>query len=241
MAGRYKKILVTGSTSGIGLEIAKNLLAQGHYVIMHGSGKTMGDYQKLSKLYPETTDFWSFDLSKDPSASLIELFKKHGPMYGLVNNAGILPDVNFFDCDYENLQSIFKINAFAPFIISKFFINNVDEKIGGRIINISSVAVKFGMGRNSTIQYASTKSVLETLTTGLAKVGASKNVLVNAVRPGCILTRIQQGRKDFDERVALIPLKRMGSESEVSSIVEYFLSDRASFVTGQIVSVAGGE
>jgi 3-oxoacyl-[acyl-carrier protein] reductase len=241
VAGRYRKVLVTGSTSGIGLEIGKQLLNQGYFVIFHGSGLNLASYEELKIKYPDQTDLWTFNLNKDPEVSLRSFLFSHGKIYGLVNNAGVIPDVNFFDCNYENLQDLFKVNTFAQFIISKVFLQNIDESVGGRIVNISSVAVKFGMGRSNTIQYAATKSSLEALTTGLAKVGASKNVLVNAIRPGCILTRIQKERKDFNERVSLIPLKRMGTESEIAGLVDYLLSDSASFVTGQVISVAGGE
>ena len=184
--------------------------------------------------------FW-FDLSQDPKDSIQELFKKQGPLWGLVNNAGVMAKESIWECSYESLMDLFKINTFSSFILSREFMKVVDPDRGGRIINISSNVVKFGMGRNSSIQYAATKSALEVLTVGLSRLGAKKNILVNAVRPGCILTRLQENREDFEDRVRLIPVGRMGEKEEVSSLVEYLISEKSSFITGQVIGVSGGE
>lgn len=242
MARGQRKILVTGSTSGIGLEVAKQLLNHGFYVILHGTGLNIDVYEEIKKQYPESCDAWWFNLTEDPEASLSDyLDRSKHRLWGLVNNAGIIPDNNFWECNYENLGKLFEINTFSSYVLSKVFMKQVDEIEGGRIVNISSVAVHFGMGRNQSVQYAGTKASLEALTSGLARIGASKNILVNAVRPGCILTRIQKNRSDFQERVDLIPVKRMGTEAEVASLVNYFFSENASFITNQVVTVSGGE
>ena len=241
MAGRQRKVLVTGSSNGIGLEIAKTLLEKGFYVIVHGTGSNKSEFEKLNKSYPEQVGSWWFDLNEDPTESFGALLKSEGPIWALVNNAGIIPENNIWSCNYENLHDLFRVNVFSSFVISSQFVESVDPEVGARIVNISSIAIKFGMGRNQGIQYAATKSALEALNTGLSRLGASKNILVNAIRPGCILTRIQKDRPDFKERVDLIPVKRMGTEKEIAGAVEYFLSDSASFTTGQVLSVAGGE
>lgn len=241
MAGRQKRVLVTGATSGIGLEVAKQLLAQGFFVIFHGTGAGKDVFEEIKQRYPDSCDYWWFNLKEDPESNLLQYLKeKQYKLWGLVNNAGVLSDFSFWDCSYKNLKEHFEINTFSAFVISKVFMNQV-ESDGGRIINISSFVLRYGMGRNQSIQYAAAKSSLEALTTGLSRVGASKNVLVNAIRPGCILTRMQLERPDLEQRTNMIPLKRMGTEAEVSSLVEYFLSDRASFVTNQVITVSGGE
>jgi len=241
MARRQKKVLVTGSSNGIGLEIAKTLLEEGYFVIIHGTGSNKDSFNSLLKEHPNQVDFWWFDLNKDPSEDFDTLLKEKGPVWALVNNAGVIPDNNIWDCNYENLTDLFKVNVFSSFVLSSLFVKAQKENSGARIVNISSIAIKFGMGRNQGIQYAATKSSLEALNTGLSRIGASKNILVNAIRPGCILTRIQKDRPDFEERVNLIPVKRMGTEKEIAGAVKYFLSDEASYTTGQVLSIAGGE
>ena len=241
MAEKFKKVLVTGSTSGIGLEISKQLLDQGFFVIFHGRGQDLTEFETLKNKYPHQVDHFWFDLSQDPKDSIQELFKKQGPLWGLVNNAGVMAKESVWECSYESLMDLFKINTFSSFILSREFMKVVDPDRGGRIINISSNVVKFGMGRNSSIQYAATKSALEVLTVGLSRLGAKKNILVNAVRPGCILTRLQENREDFEDRVRLIPVGRMGEKEEVSSLVEYLISEKSSFITGQVIGVSGGE
>ena len=169
MAGRQRKVLVTGSSNGIGLEIAKTLLEKGFYVIMHGTGSNKSEFEKLKQSHPEQIGSWWFDLNEDPTDSFKDLLKSEGPIWGLVNNAGVIPEDNIWSCNYENLQDLFKINVFSSFVISSLFVEAVDESAGARIVNISSIAIKFGMGRNQGIQYAATKSALEALNTGLSR------------------------------------------------------------------------
>jgi len=97
------------------------------------------------------------------------------------------------------------------------------------------------MGRNQTIQYTSSKMALEALTEGLYRIGADKNVLVNTLRPGIVETRMQIGRENLQDRVNMIPLKKMASTKDIANLVSFLVSDKAGHITGQTISVAGGE
>lgn len=159
----------------------------------------------------------------------------------LVNNAGILGENSFFSLSYEEFQNIFKINTFAPYILSRDAFAAMQERNWGRIVTISSIAVFYGMGRNMGIHYAGSKAAIESLTTGLARLGAPHNILVNTIRPGLINTAMQQDREDLNKRIAMVPLKRMGEAEEIAEMVVYLCSEEAGFITGQTISISGGE
>jgi NAD(P)-dependent dehydrogenase (short-subunit alcohol dehydrogenase family) len=97
------------------------------------------------------------------------------------------------------------------------------------------------MGRNQSIQYAASKSALESLTTGLARIGAEHNVLVNTIRPGIINTGMQKERPGLQERINMVPLKRLGEPSEIADLIGYLFSKSGDFITGETFTVAGGE
>jgi 3-oxoacyl-[acyl-carrier protein] reductase len=113
---------------------------------------------------------------------------------------------------------------------------------GGKIINISSVGVKFG-GSLSTLHYSAAKMALEGISAGLAKAGAQSQILVNAIRPGIIDTpfHIVKSGQEWDARVRLIPLRRAGMPLDIARMILFLLSPAGDFITGQVFSVSGGE
>ena len=120
----------------------------------------------------------------------------------------------------------------------------MSKKKNGRIINISSGGWKYG-GNKNTFHFGASKAALEALTMAFAKIGASHNVLVNAIRPGATETpgHLQRypNTSDFSARANLVPLKRMAKPSEISNMVLFLASAKSSFITNTIISVTGGE
>ena len=112
----------------------------------------------------------------------------------------------------------------------------------GRIINISSIGVKYG-GHPNSAPYTISKAALEAMTILFAKAGAPHNVLVNAVRVGATDTDFHKlnPSKDLSSRINLIPLKRLADPSEIASTIYFLASEESSFVTGSVITVAGGE
>ena len=114
---------------------------------------------------------------------------------------------------------------------------------GGKIINISSIAAKYG-GSTRSLHYGASKAALEAVTIGLARAGAPHNILVNAVRGGYIDTPAQHrlsSQKDLAERVKRIPLQRAGQPEDIASMVVFLASGAGDFITGEIMSVTGGD
>ena len=114
---------------------------------------------------------------------------------------------------------------------------------GGKIINISSIAAKYG-GSVKSLHYGAAKASLEAITIGLARFGAPYNILVNAIRGGFIDTQFQNRyakEKDLKSRIALIPLKRPGKPDDIAHAVLYLASEAGNFITGEILTIAGGD
>jgi len=118
----------------------------------------------------------------------------------------------------------------------------MSRQCSGRIVNISSIGVKFG-GSTRSMHYSASKAALEALTRSLAKAGTGFNVLVNAVRPGVTDTPLHKktGRKDLTKRRNLIPLKRLARPEEISNVVMFLAGEKNTFITNSIIDVAGGE
>lgn len=234
-----RTVFVTGSSRGIGLAIARQLSADGFHVILHG---TPGSEDFLRGLVAEidNSSYRVFDLCENPESAFRQVIKEFDGLYGLINNAGAMASESFFDTTYEDLEQLFRINTFSHFILSREFMNQAGL-VEGRIVNISTNVIKYGHGRNNTIQYTSSKLALEAITAGLSKLGAKQGVLVNTVRPGTVNTRMQQQREDLQARLEMIPLKRMVEPSEIAELVGFLLSEKSSYITGQTICIAGGE
>ncbi len=145
----------------------------------------------------------------------------------------------------EQLMDEYLFNAVYPFLLAKYAQRYMKEKRGGRILFVSTASVRRG-GGSTTIGYGMAKAALECAVKRLARDLASDGILVNAIAPGFFDTQFNRKRKgltdeDVAERIAMIPLKRGGKKEEIASTVLYMLSEGAGFITGQIITVDGGD
>ena len=246
-----KVAIVTGASRGIGKAIACRLAHEGWSLAIQSTSASKESLMQLAnelsgdvRVKPFCCDFSECISSnggvlKSFLASVIAAF---GRVDALVNNAGVISDVSVETVGVDELQRVFEINTYAPFLLSQgVFCQMKAQGAGGRIVNISSFTVRYGMGRNQSIQYAASKSAIETLTIGLSRLGAAHQIVVNAIRPGLVNTEQQQGRSGMKARIQRVPLNRMAESDEIAGAVSYFLSESSAFVTGQVLSVSGGE
>ncbi len=134
------------------------------------------------------------------------------------------------------------LNAKAPFFLARRAFGAMQRRGGGKIINISSIAARYG-GSSRTMHYGAAKAALESLTVGLARAGAPYRILVNAVQAGFIRTPFHRAikGKDLARRIRMIPLQRAGEPDDVARVALFLASSAGDFITGQIVTVSGGD
>ncbi len=242
MTGRA--VLITGVTSGIGKETALCFAKGGWDIIGHyfSSEEKGGEIKKaLSGCGVKCTMLRADFSSEDGIASFM---KKIAGMEvdSLINNAGTYVSARHFtELTVDDLNKTFMVNAFAPVIIASKVFAGMKERGFGRIVNISSIAAKYG-GSASSLHYGASKCALEGMTKTLAREGAGFNILVNTVRPGVIDTEFHKKfPKDMKKRIAMIPLKRMGKPEEVAEVLYFLGSDRNTYITNEVIAVSGGE
>ncbi|MDC0367997.1 3-oxoacyl-[acyl-carrier-protein] reductase [Gammaproteobacteria bacterium] len=233
-----KNILITGASRGIGKSIAYYFARKGFNVV----GTARSDFEFMDDDFKGT--FTPLKLDVTDRGSIKEAFsllkKKELLPDILVNNAGITADQLFLRMKDDDWDNVLNINLTGTFNITKMFIKQMVKNRSGKIINISSVSGL--MGNAGQVNYSSSKAALSGFTKSLAKEVGSRNITVNSIAPGFIDTDMTEY---LDEKAKLdleskIPLKRMGSTSDISELVYFLASDEASYITGQTISVDGG-
>lgn len=236
-----KWVLITGGSRGIGAAIARLAARRGYAVAVNYRSRAQEAERLVAELGSPAVALQA-DLSCE--SEVVRLFQQMdqlGPLYGLVNNAGILEQqTDLLGIDEARLQRVFATNVFGPMLCCREAVRRMSG--GGSIVNVSSVAARLG-SPGEYVDYAASKGALDTFTVGLAKEVGPRGIRVNAVRPGVIYTEIHAsgGEPGRPDRVgASAPLGRSGQPEEVAGAVVWLLSDEASYTTGAILDVAGG-
>ncbi|MBF0557336.1 MAG: SDR family oxidoreductase [Nitrospirae bacterium] len=242
--GLKRTVFITGATSGIGSAVALKFAAEGWNIILHfnSSGPQFGELKrKLSGLNTQfqflKADFSSRSQLRTLSAKLDTL-----RIDSVVNNAGTcMVSKHFSELTLKDMNDTFMVNSFAPMLLTSRIFMLMKERRFGRIVNISSIAAKYG-GSSFSMHYGCSKRALEGLTRTLAREGAECNVLVNTIRPGVIDTAFHRKfPKDLTKRIAMIPLRKMGVPGDIADIAYYLGSDKNSFITNETIAISGGE
>ena len=243
---KNKKVLITGASGGIGSCMALLFAEYGASVGIHynaGEKESSLLVEKIKKMGVDGAAFQA-DLTKESSKSIIPSFINHfGGLDILINNAGaVIGPKDILDMDEDSWDKTFWLNTRAPFFLAQNAFKHMKENGSGKIINISSISVKYG-GSSQTLHYGAAKSALETITLGLSKAGAKHNILVNTVRGGYIDTPMHEkmGRENLKERIDMIPLKRAGKPQDMAGMVLFLASEAGDFITGETFTVAGGD
>ena len=243
-----KRVLITGATGGMGIAMAKLFADHGARLGLHYA-KNRKEALQLLKTVGNKTEVKIFKANLIKSKEVIKLaksfIKKFGGIDVLINNAGAYDHIDFKLLDEKSWQNTFDLIVKAPFLLSRSAFDAMKEQGGGKIINISSVNVKYG-GSGRSMHYIASKAALESITRTLAKEGAKYNILVNAIRPGLINTLMRAKMKgyneeDFQKRIALVPLKRMGNPIDIARMALFLAAESGNFITGEIFTVAGGD
>lgn len=235
-----KRVLITGSSRGIGASIARRL-ANEYEVVLHARGKS----DELLRMAGELgAKFMTFDVADTAAAKeAIEAdMEANGVYYGVVLNAGITRDNTFVGLSDEEWFDVIDVNLNGFYnILRPALMPMIRARKPARIVTLSSVSGV--IGNRGQVNYSASKAGIIGASKALAVELASRGITVNCVAPGLIKTDMSEEilNSDFlDEVLKAIPAKRAGEADEVAGLVKFLLGDEASYITRQVIGVNGG-
>ena len=233
--------IVTGATTGIGREIALTLAKEGFDVVVNYIQSESNIKEEIEALGRKCIMVQGDVTAMEDMEKLTkETMDNFGRIDVLVNNAGITRDTLLLRMTEEDFDSVLNVNMKGAFCTMKSIVPIMMKQKSGRIINISSVV---GMvGNAGQVNYSASKAALIGMTKSLAKEVASRGILVNAVAPGFIATKMTDKLNDAQKESILtqIPLKRMGEPKDIANAVAFLASEKASYITGHTLVIDGG-
>lgn len=232
-----KRVLVTGSSRGIGKEIALYLAKNGFDIDVHYVGnqtKAIETAEEIKAL-GKNAEILKFDIKNREECSKVLSDRLY---YGIVLNAGIAKDNVFPTLTDDDWDEVIDTNLTGFYnVLKPLVMPMISNRIKGRIITMSSVAAL--SGNRGQVNYSASKAGIIGATKSLALELAKRGITVNCVAPGVIDTDMIKD-VPLDEVKKLIPMRRLGQAREVASLVNYLMSNDASYITGQVISVNGG-
>jgi 3-oxoacyl-[acyl-carrier protein] reductase len=240
-----RNVIVTGGSRGLGLGMARRLAASSFRVLVIArkeSEELVQAKREAEEAGQGAIDFVAFDLSEiEAIPDLVKKLRKDfGPLYGLVNNAGISADGVLAMTPTHQIEKVVRLNTTSPMVMTKYVVRTMMADGGGRIVSMSSITA--ATGYSGLAVYAATKASLVGFTRSLAREVGRMGITVNAIAPGFVDTDMTQGlteeqRHQIERRSAL---KRLVDIDDVANAVEFLLSDRSKNITGTVLTVDAG-
>lgn len=236
-----KVAIVTGGAMGQGAEIARSFVAEGAKVVIADVAKEQG--QALADELGSAAHFVAHDVSDAASweALVEDANTRFGPVNVLANNAGILRFGDIERMPAEEVELLWRVNQLGCFLGMQAVTRTMRKNGGGSIINASSVEGLAGMP--SCTAYAATKWAIRGMTKCAAMELGPKGIRVNSVHPGMIdtpMTRVHGGDAAMDYGASKVPLRRVGTPSDIAPVYVFLASDESSYINGAEIAVDGG-
>src|SRR5271170_3839813 len=240
-----QNVIVTGGSRGLGLAMARALAAAGYRVIALSRSNT----EELTAAGRAAADsgrgaieFRAVDLSDlGTIAPLVKALRADfGPLYGLVNNAGLGTGGLLSTMRDQDIQRLIQLNTASPILLSKYVVRSMMTQRAGRIVNIASIVASTGYSGLSV--YSATKASLIGFTHSLAREVGQLGITVNALAPGFIATEMTEelDEKQRDQIARRSALKRMAEPSDVARSVEFLLGEAGRNITGTVITIDAG-
>jgi glucose 1-dehydrogenase len=239
-----RTVLITGGAQGIGLACAERFIKDDCNVYIVDINASEGR-KALAHLKSDSAHFIEGDVSDPKSVtSFIDTIESEaGPIHVLVNNAAIIVSGDFLELDYKDFERVLHINLGGYFLVGQAVAKQmVKHNVSGAIINMSSINAILAIPNQ--IPYVTAKGGIAQLTKVMALALADKNIRVNAIGPGSIMTEMLKGvmeNKAAKKKIlSRTPMKRLGEPHEIASIAAFLASDDASYITGETIYADGG-
>jgi len=235
-------VLVTGSSRGIGLAIARHLAGAGYAVVLHCHSRTDLVQDAVQHIQNDggTARYLQFDIGdRQATRTALEAdIEAHGAYYGVVCNAGVTADNAFPSLTDEDWDGVIHTNLDGFYnVVQPLVMPMIRARQGGRIVTLSSVSGL--IGNRGQVNYSAAKAGIIGATKALAVELAKRKITVNCVAPGLIDTEMVD-EQVVSEAMKIIPMRRMGEPAEVAALVGFLMSDAAGYITRQVISVNGG-
>jgi 3-oxoacyl-[acyl-carrier protein] reductase len=226
-------VIVTGASRGLGAAIAARLAADGFHVLAVAR-KAGGAAERITPI--------AFDLADTAAIAdfVRSLRQRHGPIYGLVNNAGLGTEGLLANMPDADIEALIRLNTLSPILMSKYVVRGMMAQGRGRVVSISSIVASTGF--NALSVYAATKASLVGFTRSLAREVGRVGVTVNAIAPGFIDTEMTRGlgEKDRERIVSRSPLRRLAEPGDVAAMAAYLMGEGGRNITGAVLTVDAG-
>lgn len=236
---KTKEILITGSSRGIGKATAKLLAKQGYKIVLH-CNKNIDKAKSVQEEIGENSRILQFDISNREQTTeiLTNDITKNGVYFGLVLNAGITKDNVFPAMEDDEWDSVINTNLNGFYnVVKPLILPMIQSREKSRIVTLSSVS---GLsGNRGQVNYSASKAGIIGATKALSLEVAKRGITVNCVAPGVIESDMTEDLPK-DKVLDMIPMKRFGTAEEVANVIEFLISEKASYITGQVISVNGG-
>jgi len=238
-------VIVTGGSRGIGLSISRRLAASGYNVVAvarRESEELTQAVQAAAKTGKGALGFRSFDLGEiDAIPGFVKTLREDiGPVYGLVNNAGIGTEGLLANMHNMQIEALVRVNVLSPIVLTKYVVRQMMADGAGRIINMSSIIGSTGY--NGLSVYGATKAAAIGFTRSLAREVGKLGITVNAIAPGFIDTELTRGLagEGRDRIAARSALRRLPEVDDVANMVEYLLGEGGRNITGTVMTIDAG-
>ena len=245
---KNKKVIVTGSSTGIGFETGIEFLELGARVVFHGNRSI----EDLDDRIKKRTANHNFSILKSDFTNLNEVenfmksaIKELGGLNVLINNAGTMVGrYNLNIIEEEQFLEIFDLNAKSAFFTTKFASDIFKEQKSGCIVNVSTISARTGGSAGSSV-YAASKAFVSGITRSLVSELSPYNVRINAISPGTITTKFHEqysSPEKLENTRLKIPMKRLGTAKDCVGSIIFLSSEKLSgYITGQILEINGGQ
>jgi 3-oxoacyl-[acyl-carrier protein] reductase len=239
-----RNVLITGGSRGIGLAIVSRLAGAGYNAIAVARGESEELREAAGSLAPGAgrIHFRTCDLSViDAIPSFVKALRdEFGPIYGLVNNAGLGTEGLLATMHNSEIEALVRLNVLSPVILTKYVVRQMMADGAGRIVNISSIIATTGY--NGLSVYGATKAAVAGFTRSLAREVGKVGITVNALAPGFIDTELTQSLSDEQrQRIAnRSALRRLAETDDVARMVEYLLGEGGRNITGSVLTIDAG-
>jgi len=226
-----KKIIISGASRGLGRDMAE-YLSKEYEIVTFARGQANFTAKNITHLA-------GVDVTSDDSFSVLEDHLKDAD--GLINNVGMAYDGILATQGFESIKTVIEVNLLSVINLTKKYLRlRMQQRRSGNIITISSIISLSGF--SGLAVYSATKGALNSFTKALAREMGPKNFRVNAVLPGYFISDMSNGLSESKKKqiIRRTPLGRLATTADICPLVEFLLSDKSKFMTGQLIKIDGG-